>query len=294
MVINLEFIDLSQISEAEIVETHNEAFSDYEVPMNLSLDRFRYFNRRRGVRYDVSIGAIEEGKLIGFILNAIDYWDGELTAYDCGTGVIPEFRNKSVGKQIFSELLPILRREKVKQYLLEVIQNNTAAYNLYIKRNFKITREFDCLQAERVAIEEELNEVVNKDSTIDFDVQELKSINWNITRKFWDYNPSWQNSGLSILRVEGSFGYLGAFINNSLVGYLVFEQFGGITQLAIHPKYRKNKIASQLLKTLLIKCPDNERFNIINIDTRDTVLLAFLHKFGFKSFITQYEMKLEL
>ena len=54
----MEFIDLSQITEIEIVETHNEAFSDYEVPMNLSLEIFEYFNRRRGVRYDLSIGAV--------------------------------------------------------------------------------------------------------------------------------------------------------------------------------------------------------------------------------------------
>ncbi|MFX1325220.1 MAG: GNAT family N-acetyltransferase [Promethearchaeota archaeon] len=290
----MEFIDLSQISEAEIVETHNEAFSDYEVPMNLSLDTFRYFNRRRGVRYDLSIGAIEDGKLIGFILNAIDIWDGNLTAYDCGTGVVPEFRKKGVGNQIFDELLPILRKEKIKQYLLEVIQTNTAAYNLYIKRNFKITREFDCLQAERVAIEKKLNEDVKKNTIIDFNVRELKSLDWNIARKFWDYNPSWQNSDLSILRVEESFEYLGAFINNSLVGYLVFEQTGGITQLAIHPKHRKKKLAFNLLEMLLNKYPDNERFNIINIDTRDTALLAFLRNFGFKSFTAQYEMKLKL
>ncbi|MHA2392799.1 MAG: GNAT family N-acetyltransferase [Promethearchaeota archaeon] len=186
----MEFIDLSQITESEIVETHNEAFSDYEIPMNLSLDMFKYFNLRRGVRYDLSIGAIDNGKLIGFILNAIDYWGGKLTPYDCGTGIIPEFRKKGIGNQIFNELLPILRKENVKQYLLEVIQNNTAAYNLYKKRNFKITREFDCLQGERLFIERNLKVDITDISTMSFNIQELKSIDWNIAKRFWDYYPS--------------------------------------------------------------------------------------------------------
>ncbi len=88
----IEFFPLNQFSESEILNTHNEAFSNYEVPMQLSLEVFRYFNSRRGVRYDLSLGAVEGKRLIGFILNAIDFWNGKLTAYDCGTGIIPEFR----------------------------------------------------------------------------------------------------------------------------------------------------------------------------------------------------------
>lgn len=290
----MEFKDLSQFTEIEIVETHNEAFSDYEVPMNISLELFQYFNIRRGVRYDLSIGAIEDGKLIGFILNAIDYWNGKLTAYDCGTGVIPEFRKKGVGNQIFNELLPILRKENVKQYLLEVIQNNIAAYNLYRKRNFQITREFECLQAERISIERKLNESMTDLSTIEYNIQELKLLDWGIARKFWDYYPSWQNSDFSILRVEDSFGYIGAFLKKDLVGYLVYEQNGGITQLAVHPKHRNQKIGLKLLEMLMKKCPNSENFNIINIDTRDTTLLAFFKKLGFESFISQYEMILKI
>ena len=101
----MEFVDLSQFSELEILDAHNKAFSDYEVPMQLSLESFKYFNQRRGVQYDLSFGAVEGNELVGFILNAIDIWEGKRTAYDCGTGVIPEFRQKGIGNQIFSELL---------------------------------------------------------------------------------------------------------------------------------------------------------------------------------------------
>ena len=84
----IEFLLLNQFSESEILNTHNEAFSDYEVPMQLSLEVFRYFNIRRGVRYDLSIGAVKGKRLIGFILNAVDFWNGKLTADDSGTLIV--------------------------------------------------------------------------------------------------------------------------------------------------------------------------------------------------------------
>ncbi|MFX1376071.1 MAG: hypothetical protein ACFFA0_09685 [Promethearchaeota archaeon] len=69
----MKFIELSRFSESEILDSHNEAFSDYEVPMQISLDSFKYFNLRRGIMYDLSLGAVDDEKLVGFILNAIDF-----------------------------------------------------------------------------------------------------------------------------------------------------------------------------------------------------------------------------
>jgi len=288
----MKFALLNQFSETEILDTHNKAFSDYEVPMQLSLERFLYFNRRRGVRYDLSIGAIVEDKLIGFILNAVDMWNGKLTAYDCGTGIISEFRQKGVGNQIFNHLLPILQKENIEQYLLEVIQTNYAAINLYRKRNFLITREFDCLNVER-------NQLINNFQEYNIhgrqiNIRELKSIDWNVARKFWNFPPSWQNSELSIQRVDDSFNYLGAFYSNKLVGYMVYESTGGITQLAVHPDYRNQQIGQKLLTNMMNSCSHIDNFHIINVDKRDTILLHFLEKLGFKSFTSQFEMILNL
>jgi ribosomal protein S18 acetylase RimI-like enzyme len=290
----MEFVKLSQFTEAELLNTHNLAFSDYEVPMELSLEAFTYFNKRRGVRYDLSIGAVEGNKLIGFILNAIDMWEDKLTCYDCGTGVIPEFRQKGVGNQIFSKLLPLLREEGVKQYLLEVIQTNTAAFNLYKNRNFQIIREFDCLQVEKDQLTRELVKDKNKTQRMEFDIKELKNIDWETVKQFWDFQPSWQNSNLSIERVKESFYYFGAYLGNEIIGYMVYEPNGSITQIAVNPIYRKKHIGEKLLHMMLENNPNVKRINIINVDKRDETLLTFLRNMGFKSFVTQYEMSLVL
>ncbi|MHA2128935.1 MAG: GNAT family N-acetyltransferase [Promethearchaeota archaeon] len=286
----MEFILLNKFAESEILETQNRAFSDYEVPMQLSLEAFKYFNRRRGVCYDLSLGALIDGNLIGFILNAVDIWEGKLTAYDCGTGIIPEFRQKGIGNQLFNNLLPILKTKKIKRYLLEVIQSNTAAYNLYRKRNFQVTREFDCLQVERTQLE---NEFQNKETELrdfNYDIKNVERIDWKIVKKFQDFSASWQNSEFSIQRVSDSFGYLSAFYKKKIVGYMVYEPSGGITQLAIHPKHRNQKIGLNFIKNLLEKCPNSEKFSIINIDTQDTNLTDLFTRLGFKSFATQFEM----
>lgn len=290
----MKFIELSKLSESEILDTHNEAFSDYEIPMEISLDSFKYLNLRRGVRYDLSLGAVAGKNLVGFILNAIDTWEGKLTAYDCGTGVIPKYRQKGLGNKIFTHLLPLLKAESIKQYLLEVIQTNTAAYNLYKKRDFQIAREFDCLLADVKEIK--LKFQINKGSNMakGYNIREINSLKKNKVKRFWDYPPSWQNSDLSIQRVPNSFHYLGAFLKDKLVGYMIYEPRGGITQMAVDQNHRNQKIGTEFIKNLIEKDLKIEKINVINIDKRDTSLLSLLTNFGFKSFTTQYEMILEI
>jgi ribosomal protein S18 acetylase RimI-like enzyme len=287
----MKFVKLNKFSESEILETHNEAFSDYEVPMQISLDSFKYLNLRRGVRYDLSLGAVEGEKLIGFILNAVDMWEEKLTAYDCGTGIIPNYREKGLGNQIFTNLLPLLKADNIKQYILEVIQTNVAAYNLYKKRNFQIIREFDCLLADI----QEINLKIQDDNLEKgYSIREVNSLNWKQVKKFRNYPPSWQNSDSSIQRVPSSFQYLGAFFKNKLVGYLVYEPSGGITQLGVDPNHRTQNISTGFIKYMIKKESNIEKVNIINIDRRDTWLLGSLTKMGFKSFTTQYEMLVEI
>ena len=272
----MKFIELSRFSESEILDVHNEAFSDYEVPMEIPIDSFKYLNLRRGVRYDLSLGAVDGENLVGFILNAVDNWEGKLTAYDCGTGVIPNYRQKGLGNQIFTHLLPLLKAENIEQYLLEVIQTNIAAYNLYKKRDFQITRAFDCLLADVKEVKSKFQDKEESNLTKGYNIRDITNLNWNKVKKYWDYSPSWQNSDLSIQRVPNSFHYLGAFLKDKLVGYMVYEPSGGITQIAVELNHRNQNIGTEFIKNLIEKVPEIEKLNIINIDKRDTALLLSL------------------
>ncbi|MHA1746297.1 MAG: GNAT family N-acetyltransferase [Promethearchaeota archaeon] len=285
----IEFKTLETVPVEEILEAHNVAFSEYEVPMELSLAVFQHSNQRRGVKYELSMGAFNNGKLIGFILNGIGRWNGLLTAYDCGTGVIQEFQGQKVASALLQQVTSMLLAHNINRYLLEVIKTNTAAFQLYSKKGFQIIRSFECMVVEKKKIHLNLPEpgVI----PYPYSIKEIMNPDWAVLQSFWDFPPSWQNSIDSITRTQTSFTILVLYHKKQPIGYGVVEpRSGGITQLAIHPDYRRQKLGSFLLLQLCEKCPAPPKMLIINIDTRITNLLKWCESVGFQSFTTQYEM----
>jgi GNAT superfamily N-acetyltransferase len=100
------------------------AFSDYEVDMRMSREQFQQRLMRDGVRLEMSAGAFDGERMVGFCINATGEWQGKSTAYDAGTGVIPEYRGRGVAKDLFAYLEGQLKEAGVVQYLLEVLTSN--------------------------------------------------------------------------------------------------------------------------------------------------------------------------
>ena len=81
--------------------------------------------------------------------------------------------------------------------------------------------------------------------------------------------------------------YIGAFIDDSiLVGYIGIWEIGDtgeITNVAVHPNYRKMGMASMLLEKLIEYCC-NDGFRFINLEVRESNLPAInlYTKFGFE------------
>ncbi len=94
------------------------AFSDYEVDMRMSCEQFRQRLRRDGVRLELSAGAFDGEQMVGFYVSGIGDWQGKSTAYDAGTGVIPEYRGRGVAKELFAFQERRLKDASVVQYLL--------------------------------------------------------------------------------------------------------------------------------------------------------------------------------
>ena len=291
----IQYKSLENIDELEILKTHNSAFSDYQVQMNWTLQQFQNINKQRGVRYDLSIGAFDDDKLVGFIINGAGDWNNEPTVYDCGTGIIKEYRHKGIGTEILKRLIILLSESDISQYLLEVIKTNKNAYQLYLKQGFKIIREFDCAVGEISVIKKKIEErkedlqVINNDKN--FEINETNQPNWDIFKTFWDKTPSWQNSIESIERNREVLTILVVNYKTTPVGYAVFDpRVGGIAQLAIHPEYRRRKLGMALLNRIIESCPTATRLSIINIDKGLSSFIGFYESLGLKIFVEQYEM----
>ena len=139
----ITFKTLDGIDTKDIHSCFLEAFANYEVPFNITLDEFSYMLARRGCDFSMSYGAFNNELLVGFVLNGIGIWNGIPTAYDTGTGIIPDFQGKGIAKDLFRFVIEDLVDKGQKQYLLEVIKTNTKAVQLYKELGFEVTRTYD-------------------------------------------------------------------------------------------------------------------------------------------------------
>lgn len=271
------------LSAADLTPLYNcflEAFSDYQVDMQMSREQFEQRITRDGVRLDISAGAFDDRKMIGFYMNGAGTWQGKQTAYDAGTGVIPEYRSSGVAKELFAFIVPRLKEVGIAQYLLEVLSENDRAVALYRKLGFVETRVLAVLRSdEPLTSFEELPDV---------SIRPVEEPDWTLFELFWDGYPSWQNSNAAVDRVASAREILGAYAGEKCVGYgVAFRPAGNLMQLAVAREYRRRGIGSRILAAL----STGEVLKVNNIDEKLTGTLAFFEANKFKIALTQYEMK---
>lgn len=264
-------------------EAFVNAFSDYEIKIDLPLWKFQQLLQRRNYVPELSIGAFRNESLVGFVLNGFRNCNGTPTAYDTGTGVIGEYRKQGITSNMMLHIRKLLIEKEVKQYLLEVLQSNTPAIELYQKQGFEIIRNLVCLQLDKNKYKPMTN----------FEVEHVEKINlndWKQLTSFWDWIPSWQNSIDSINAVADTFIYSIVRIDDAIVGYgIIDKKTGDIPQIAVNKHYRRKGIARSLL-TNLIGSTESDKISFINVDDQSTSTKVFLLNSGFESVVSQYEM----
>ncbi len=278
----------SEFTEEQLVKAHNIIFDDYEGVPELSLEIFRALNIQRGVIYEYSVAAVEGEEIVGLILNAVREYKGVKTGYDCGTGVVPEYRGKGIAKEMFTKVKEILVSIDCHKYVLEVIQTNEKAFNLYKNQGFEIVREFDCLGGKREDFIAKLPEVDLEDPH--YSVFPSSKYSWENVWNLQTYPPSWQNSNES-MKFSSRHKVLELKSDNNLLGYMVFNPNSGeITQIGANDMKRTGK---ELVSYLMSQNSNIKQVYLINIDTKNSELITMLTDLNFVSFTKQYEMVLE-
>ena len=273
-----------------------EAFADYFVQVKMPLEVFLANNKRRGVDYSASMGAFDKDRLVGFTLNGIGSWNGTVTAYDAGTGVVPSFRGKGISKELFRQLLPELKIKGVGNYLLEVIQENVKAYELYLKLGFKVSRELDCYRSQ-------INGLQLGDGDFSTSICEVHFSQWLGVKSVFEasfdghsnFLPSWQNSWDSVLRLANAFKVFAAYDKNKCIGYgIIAFKSGDIAQLWVEKSRCRQGVGRALLRTLCLERRQEETVSWLNVDSRATDAHAFLKSINFSKLTRQYEMEMAL
>ena len=270
-----------------IHRTFVDAFSDYQVTVDMPFSNFENMLKRRSFMPELSIGAFDDERLIGFVLIGAGMWDDRPTVYDLGTGVIPSYRKQGITSQILKQIKTLCIEKNIECFLLEVLQNNTAAVELYKKQKFETIREFECFGLKKAVFTPETFVVVQNPDC-------LSKIQWEKIQSFWNYNPSWQNSVNAVMALPSHFLYSVVSIDDQIAGYGIIEKGrGDIPQIAVSEKHRNRGIGKSILSDLIHRTTA-EFFVVNNVDSRDEHLKHFLMKAGFEKLVSQYEMLLHL
>ena len=283
----MEYRFLTGIDFREIHRAFLEAFADYVVPMHSSREHLEEMLLRRGADLELSVGAFDDGWLVGFNLNALGLYRSRLTLYDVATGIVPSSRRKGVAAGLFEFSLPKLRETKAEQYVLEVIRTNQPAVSMYQKVGFQTSRAFEAFRRTSPVQESRV-------FARDLGIREMEP-DWRTFETFWDWHPSWQNSTQSLQRSGVKKIVLGAMAGGSLIGYgIVFPYSGDIPQFAVHPDYRRTGVGAALLNGLQRNTNPGLPVHVVNVDASAIGTLTFLRNQGFEHFLSQHEMKLDL
>lgn len=276
------FKTLQDTDNTTILHTFNEAFSDYIVPFKLSLEQLEGKMRSENIKPELSVGAFEDGRLVGYILHGHDIINNKLCAYNGGTGVVPDKRGHKLTMQMYEFILPLLIAKGFDKILLEVITINKAAIKIYEATGFQISRTLNCYKG-----------TVNTMTSTDVNIKPLEDYDWEQMQSFWDWQPSWSNSVTALEQLKESNIALGVFMEQTLAGYIIYNpNTQRIQQLAVGKEYRRQGIARQLLNAIAVN--HSAEIGMINVDDKDIAMNAFLENAGLAKYVMQYEMELGL
>jgi len=262
-----------------LYECFLEAFSDYQVSLQMSEEQFEQRLKRDGVELKLSAGAFDGERMIGFYMNAPGIWRGKQTVYDAGTGVVPSHRRRGVAEELFDFMMPRLKELGFTQYLLEVLISNERAVSLYRKLGFVEMRKLAVLRSS-----EPLKPTDDLDGV---SLRRLEEPDWDVFCGYWDGEPSWQNSAEAVERASDRCEIVGAFAGETCVGYgIVFRPSNILMQLAVAPEFRRRGIGRRILAVL----SGGEILKTNNVDEELQGTLAFYKACGFEIGLRQFEM----
>jgi GNAT superfamily N-acetyltransferase len=263
----------------------NHAYSDYLLPTVMTPASFRALMTRDDLDPEISVAALDDGIIVGTGLLGIR----DRTGWIGGMGVIPERRRQGIGRQMMYYLLDRARERHLTEVVLEVIEDNRGAHELYRQVGFTDHRyllildrgpgKIPDLPLPRYRIESRpLEELLEH------------------YEAFHDTPNCWQRAlpslvGLGVHHVQG----WAALDNLEVIGYAIGWANSHVLRLvdfAAKPVPERVAIAQSLLTHIHSQCPEAYG-DCYNIAEDDPVLPAY-EALGYTVLFRQIEMRLAL
>ncbi|MEO0894947.1 MAG: N-acetyltransferase [Bacteroidota bacterium] len=274
-------MDIQTLAHTDIstlVNTLTKAFKGYFVEMPNDVAYWDHRFKASRVNYDLSTGVFDQDRLVAFIVNAVDNVNGEMTAHNTGTGVIPHYRGQKWVDKMYDFILPIFQEKGIQTCSLEVIDQNERAIRVYKRIGFEIRKRIVCYKG-RIQTHSHMKPYLEP-----FPLEKLPALAGDPSMYSWD------NTLTTVLRAKDKYKgyqvwdnekketYIGHFVMQSPTGY--------IPQLeALDEDWEAMLQAISQI---------NYFISINNIDERRTGLIKVLQQHKLMNTINQYEMEMSI
>lgn len=275
---------LKNLDEKTLLNVYNLSYEGKIPAKEYDEKLFTMLLLNDNIELDLSAGAFDEsGNLKGFLLIGFGKYDGKITGYISGIGVLPDARDRDLAKQMFNYILPILKKEGITQLLLEVTESNQIAYKVFLDLGFRPQKNMICYGGSIQRF--------TYDGAVD--VKILVDRDWKLFESFWSYYPSWKNGMAAVEKLIDYVFIYGAFINNQLIGYIVYNPVTKeALQLAVEPESRHKGVAKALIHHVVNTHSRDMYF--WNVDKTAISTQTFISELGLKQLAIRKEMILPL
>lgn len=264
-----------------LTNAFNNAFADYEIPLQFTPQALQDKIRNEDIDLRLSVGAFDGDVLAGFIFFGIDTIKGIKTAWDGGTGVVAAYRGQQLTQKMFAHMVPVFKEIGVRRALLEVLKNNTGAKKIYEKIGFSTIRELHAYKGQVTkAAPQHKVEVLNNP-----DMAALSGLG--------DWQPAWQQMNKRVQNFGDMVETVVVKAGDNIAAYAHYNKATKrVYQFATAKQHRRKGMATALFH--YIAGENTIPVMFVNIDGNDEASNAFLPAIGMPLVISQYEMDMML
>jgi GNAT superfamily N-acetyltransferase len=262
-----------------VVAAFTTAFADYLVQLPSDVNYWEQRFTAARVDWALSFGVFEDEQLVAFIIQGIDDFQGQRTAFNTGTGVLPSRRGRALVDALYAHALPIMPAAGVTCCALEVITQNARAIRVYERIGFQHARRVCCFKGEL------------RTQQADVQVREVSRETLFAAQLPGRDRDSWDNTDQAIAAGGAGYQCFEARQGAKVLGYFVANLKSGYVprlELLIDPSPERWDL---LLAGLAQVCP-TPRLN--NLDARRTDMLEALLRNGLANVIDQFELVMQI
>ena len=269
---------LSACSLDEAAKAFTEGFVGYVVPVSVRPEALALRIAREDVDAGISEVFFDGGRPAGILLVARRGDRSRISAL----GVGPTIRSKGFGRRVMQEAMNAARSRGERQLILEVINSNAKARDLYLSLGFQITRTLvGFSRAASLAVPDAAPaEECDLGTTVE------------MLSRFSDADPTWQTDPVSFRQAGPP---LRGVALESRAAALIDDSGEDIRLhgFAVDPAHRRQGAGRALADALAARYPDRKLYIIENVPAG--LLDLFMRRIGWrKSRLTQSEMSLDL